>query len=450
MNIANRKKAILIEFNELTPTLMDRFIESGQLPNFSKFRDESMVYETIASETGHELNPWIQWVTVHTGLDYKDHHVLHLNEGHLLNAPRLWDTTSRYGLSNWICGSMNVNKSSDFKGLMMPDPWCTEIPPSDEVKTFFRFVQKNVLEYSNDRIPMSRSEYVQVVWYLVTHGLSWNTATSILKQLISERNGRSKWKRAVLLDKLQFDIFKWFWKRDKPSFSTFFANSTAHYQHAYWQNMDPESFEVERTNPKPDEFEEAILFGYKEMDDLIGRFAKLADSDTTLIFSTAISQEPCPRYEELGGAFYRSRDFSKFLNFVGLGGFGDVQPVMTHQFHIEFPDVSKAADAAAELARYKIDGDQLLQLEQKGTRLFAGCRIYKNLDLKREITSFKSGVTEPLSSFFYRLETIKSGMHNPIGMLWIRSPNRQRNHSLAQVALKSTPGLILETLGLKA
>ncbi len=94
----NRKtRVILLEFNELTPILMDRFIAEGRLPNFERFRRESEVFTTEAAESPPFLEPWIQWVTVHTGLDYSDHQVVRLNEGHKPQTKRIWDVLSAVG-----------------------------------------------------------------------------------------------------------------------------------------------------------------------------------------------------------------------------------------------------------------------------------------------------------------------------------------------------------------
>src|SRR2546427_657064 len=57
-----------LEFNELTPRLMFRFMEEGHLPNFQRLFRESHAFTTDAEEEGMNLNPWIQWVTVHSGL----------------------------------------------------------------------------------------------------------------------------------------------------------------------------------------------------------------------------------------------------------------------------------------------------------------------------------------------------------------------------------------------
>jgi hypothetical protein len=446
-------KVILLEFNELTPSLMNKFIDDGRLPNFKKFQSESEIFETMATEVSPDLEPWIQWVTLHTGLDYCDHKVFHLNEGHKLPAPRIWDRVSEHGMKSWVCGSMNVNASPGFNGLLLPDPWCTEVPPSDGLKLFFNFVQKNVLEYSNDRIPLTKGEYLAVMKFLVTHGISFDTVSSIFKQLLEDRGGRFKWKRAVLLEKLQFDIFRWFWKRDKPSFSTFFANSTAHFQHSYWRNMEPDRFEVAPTNPKPDEYENAIVFGYIQMDQLLGKFMKLADRDTTLIFSTAISQQPCLKYESSGGAFFhRSKDFTKFLDFAKVVGYGGVAPVMTHQFHVDFDD-DHTAEKAAEILRSFTYGDEsLLQVELKGSRVFAGCRIYRAIDLSKSIHSKTLNKEAPMSQFFYRMETNKSGMHHPLGMLWVKTGSNQgssKSNDVKRIPLRSAANVILAPLALQ-
>src|SRR4029079_12211655 len=96
---------IMIELNELSPPLMERFIAAGELPNFARFRREAQVYTTDAGEKPPFLEPWIQWVTIHSGMSYQSHRIFNLNDGHKLDAPRLWDVLSQNGRTSWICGS---------------------------------------------------------------------------------------------------------------------------------------------------------------------------------------------------------------------------------------------------------------------------------------------------------------------------------------------------------
>ena len=99
---------ILLEFNELSPTLMNRFIGQGHLPNFKKFSEEAAVFLTEAEERAPYLDPWIQWITVHTGLNFREHGIERLNEGHTVTERRVWDFVAEAGKPVWICGSMNV------------------------------------------------------------------------------------------------------------------------------------------------------------------------------------------------------------------------------------------------------------------------------------------------------------------------------------------------------
>ena len=96
---------ILLELNELTPSLLFRFMEEGRLPHFRRLYDASKVFTTDAEEEGLDLNPWVQWVTVHTGLPLVEHGVRLLGEGSHLEAPGLADRVSAAGLPVWLCGS---------------------------------------------------------------------------------------------------------------------------------------------------------------------------------------------------------------------------------------------------------------------------------------------------------------------------------------------------------
>jgi len=73
---------ILLEFNEIVPQLIDRFIADGRLPQFAKFKETSDVFVTSADEpSAPYLEPWIQWYSIHTGLSYKEHGVYRLTDG---------------------------------------------------------------------------------------------------------------------------------------------------------------------------------------------------------------------------------------------------------------------------------------------------------------------------------------------------------------------------------
>ncbi len=441
-------RVILLEFNELTPSLIDRFIGEGKLPNFERFRRESRVYVTDAQERQDRLNPWIQWVTVHTGASSAEHGIRELDEGHKLSLKCVWDVLADAGLRVWICGSMNVNRAPR-NAWVVPDPWATAVVPHPrELIPYFRFVQRNVQEHTNAAARFRRADYLRFLGFMAAHGLSLSTVSSIVRQLVSERTAPVHWKRVVLLDKLQWDVFRWYFRKVKPDFSTFFLNSTAHLQHKHWRNLEPGAFKVQPSASEQARFENAILFGYEEMDKLLGRFLDLAGDDTTLVFSTALSQQPCLTYEEQGGkTFYRPREFEEFFRFAGVSGPHSCAPVMSERFHVLFQHESDARDAEARLRSLLVNGEPAMFVQRDGVTINSGCKVSRQLPPDATLSSTNAGTSARFFDLFYQAEATKSGMHHPDGVLWIRMPDRKPLVHPEKVPLRAIAPTILEMFG---
>ena len=442
-------RLILAEFNELSPVLMDKFIAAGKLPNFARLRGESEVHLTHAEEEQEDLEPWIQWVTVHSGLSYAEHGVRNLGDGDKLTVKSVWDLLSDAGRQVWVCGSMNVNYELPINGWVVPDPWMRKVRPHpDELDLYYRFVAANVQEHTREETPLSRREQLSFLSFMARNGLSPTTVKAIVRQLIDERSADVHWKRAVILDKLQFDLFRSHWKRKRPDFATFFLNSTAHFQHLYWRNMEPEHFKVK---PEPGEqavYEDAILFGYEQMDQICGRLLDMAGDDTTLMFATALSQQPCLTYEESGGkVIYRPSDFDAFVRMVGIPTPTEVTPVMAEEFHLEFSSEERAREAEARLAELRYEGDQALSVSREGTDLLCGCQVWTEVE-PDAVLHLDGSETVPFFETFYKIDMVKSGMHHRDGMLWIRRPHGDHGELSGKVPLTAIAPTILGMYGL--
>lgn len=238
-------QVILLELNELSPQLLAKFIEEGELPNFKKLLAGSTSYITDANCGVENLEPWIQWVTLHTGLSFEEHKVHRLGEAHKLDSKNIWDILSEHGKKSWLCGSMNAKwDRNDTNVITLPDPWSTDAVASPEsLQPFYNFVRANVQEHSNEKYKLSLTDNLQFIIFMITHGLSITTCKKILKAVFRQiTKSEACWKKATVLDWLQFDVFIYMYKQHKPNFSTFFSNSTAHFQHKYWRYMEPEKF----------------------------------------------------------------------------------------------------------------------------------------------------------------------------------------------------------------
>jgi hypothetical protein len=438
---------ILLEFNELCPTLMAQFMQQGHLPNFQRFYHESAVYTTDAAEQPPYLEPWIQWVTVHTGQPYAQHQIFSLDEGHKLTFPSIWDTLSAAGHRVWVCGSMNLRYDAPINGHVLPDYWATQQSPypAAEFQPFFQFVRRQVQEHTNDTVRLGWRDYAQFLRFMVTHGLSWKTMGAIAQQLVKERlTGHYRWQRATLLDQLQRDVFCWYHRRFKPDFSTFFLNSTAHFQHMYWRNMAPQDFQVQPSTAAQGEYASAILYGYQRMDAILGDLLRLADDHTTVILCTALSQQPCLTYEATGGKhLYRPRRFQDLLAFAGVSGAYDCSPVMAEEFFIRFATEAEAQVAERQLAALRVDQRPAMRLRRQGNEIYAGCGIFESLPEPITLSSTVHSHTTPFFQIFYPIDDIKSGMHHPDGILWIRDPALQHSVHTEKVPLDAIAPTIL-------
>lgn len=446
-----RASLVLLEFNELTPALMDRFISEGKLPNFARLREGSEVFASDAEEQEPYLEPWIQWVTVHTGVPYSEHGIFRLSEGRKLRYRNVWDLVSMEGHPVWVCGSMNASRERSTKGYILPDPWSVDFEPQPQaLLPYLRFVQRNVHEHTNERASLSKLDYVRFLRFMIAHGLSANSAASIFRQLLLEKKtGTGRWRRAFIMEKLQFDVFSAVYRRVKPAFSTFFLNSTAHMQHRYWRYMEPGLFKVPLDRGKQLEYESSILEGYQAMDQLVGRMLELVGDEAIVMLSTALSQQPCLRYEEAGGKqSYRPKDFVPLLSFAGITTPCRIEPVMAEQFWLRLDNVSDATAAATKLAALKVGQEPALLAKRDGCGIFTGCSIQHTLPEDATLRVENSDRSVPFFDMFYALEGGKSGMHHPDGILWIRHPARTHKVHRERVPLLSVAPTILDLLGI--
>lgn len=443
---------IQLEFNELTPPLMFRFMEQGHLPNFRRLFEEAHVFTTDAEEEGLNLNPWIQWVTVHSGVGFSEHGVFLLGEGGNLRTPLLGDVVSAAGQRVWLCGSMNVRCHTPIDGALLPDPWASDAAPHPaDLEPFFRFVRHNVMEHTNEERRLGASDVLAFLRFMAGHGLSAETAWAVVRQLGKERSGRGHWRRVAILDRLQFDVFRWYYRRLQPQFSTFFLNSVAHLQHTHWRNLEPERFSLKPTPEEQAEYEEAVLFGYRENDRMVGRFLELAGDDATLVFLTALSQQPDLNWEDRGGKhFYRPRDLTRVSAFAGIEAPHRCSPVMSEEFWLEFEDEADAARGESALAALRVGAEPAFRVQRRGSEVYAGCGIFGSLDDAALLEDPRTGASTRFFDLLYQADSLKSGIHHPDGLLWIRTPDRRHVAHAGKVPLTCVAPTVLSLLGIEA
>jgi hypothetical protein len=411
-------RLFLIEFNELCPALLRHFMEGGWLPHFQRFYQSSTVLTTDAEEQPPNLEPWIQWPTVHSGLRYAEHQVFHLGDGRRLPHKCLAELLSDAGVPVGVFGSMNLNYGR-LNGYVVPDPWDRDgAAYPDWLQPLCRAIARQVQESSRDEV-LSRKEKLAFGWRLLRNGLTVGTAWALARQLWQERRDNGlHWRRAMLLDRVQYDLFRRLNRRFGVCFATFFCNSTAHFQHYHWRNMEPERFSTPPPATDHLSLRDAILDGYRAMDRLLGRF--LRDyPDALLVLCTALSQQP---WTDTTKCTFRPRHFDQLLQFARVKvPAAAIKPVMAEQFHVECPSSETAVVAEARFRELMVDGEPLMHVERSGAALFAGCRVNDPAALDRPVVRGSDGERQRFGDLFYMVHSMRSGRHHPDGVLWVRT-----------------------------
>jgi len=446
------QKVLLLEFNEICPALIDKWMGEGKLPHFSAVYRSSQVFTTIADVSDPELlEPWIQWYSIHTGLPYREHGVFYLTDGPKAGHQDIWRRLHAMGKSVMNCASMNARSLAGDRVFYLPDPWCTNEPAFPNEMEPFKNVMAKLVQENTRGIHLTPSELFPFLMFLLRHGLAPDTVWAIVSQLNSERFSRwnVKWRRVALADRLQFDVFRHYYRRMRPDFATFFINSTAHLQHAYWRHMDPEAFSLKPSPREAVTYRDAVLFGYRAMDALLDRCCALVDDDTTIILCSALSQQPFLKREDRGGQhFYRLRDLSQFLRLIGIEP-RLVEPTMTHQYLLRFDDPPAAEHAVATISRIKFGNEQVFGADVSGDAVYIGCQVFDAVDKHAQVTGI-SGRNEPVSFFelFYPIDAVKSGRHHPEGVFWVRTGQHAVHNGL--VSILDIMPTIYDLLGIRA
>jgi hypothetical protein len=397
------------------------------------------------------LNPWIQWVTVHTGHPYSRHKVFHLSDGPNYKSPRIWDVVDDAGGNFWLCGSMNIAREPDtVRGLALPDPWATDIEPFPDgmFEDYYRLVSAYVHDYTADKPKLARSAYLKFARFMLLNGLSLKTVVAAGRQILSE-GADFKWRRATILDRLQWDVFKHHHKRLRPTLSTFFLNSTAHFQHFYWRNMQPDAFTLKPTAEQQERFEDAIRYGYEQMDLIVQDCLKLAGPETTIVLCTALSQQPLVKYDVDGGKqLFKPTDPGLMVGLAGLELSFQFDPVMSEKFYLTFDNDEAAILAAERLGALRMaSGEPLLTFLREDRRLVIVCAVNQIRSPETLVVSPHTNRSIAFGDMFYPIEGVKSGMHNADGMLWIRTPEHRQAQIDRKVSLCEIAPTMLELCG---
>src|SRR5215471_6383383 len=89
---------ILLEFNEVNFDFVQRYIKEGHLKSIAALLTSSGLAETTSEVKYERLEPWIQWVSAHTGLSFEEHGVFRLGDIARHDLEQIWEKLEAEGI----------------------------------------------------------------------------------------------------------------------------------------------------------------------------------------------------------------------------------------------------------------------------------------------------------------------------------------------------------------
>jgi len=417
-----KDRIILLGLNELNFDFIRTYIDRGELKNFKRLFNEFGYVKTTSEKKYELLEPWIQWVTIHTGKTYEEHNVFRL--GDIVgreDLTQLWEVAESKGLSVAAVSPFNADNRLNEPLFFVPDPWTkTKIDGPPLIKKVAVAVSQAVND--NAQSKLSASSGLSLLRALVKY-VPAKKYGSYLKQLFKIR--KTVGVKAVILDKLLADIFVSNWKKYQPGFSSLFLNTGAHVQHHYMFNSS--SYSGEFKNPEwycPAD-QDPLFEILKEYDAVIGELLSL---NVRLFIATGLNQRP---HKHLT-FYWRLKEHELFLKMIGVS-FTKVIPRMSRDFLIEFDNAKAAEDAALLLDSFtgEKDDKKIFKIDNRGNSLFV--ELIYSLDITDSF-AIKSNLNNQVIREFKKyvaFVAIKNGEHDEMGFFVDTNVNKKATDGTA-------------------
>lgn len=400
------KKLILIELNEINFDLIKIYSKKKK---FNFFNDEflSNLRTTSSENIYNKIEPWIQWVSIHTGKTADEHRIERLGDINKLKSKQIFERIEELGHSvGAICPMNTINKLQNTK-YFISDPWTINKKDKNSFNILLSNAISKLVNNNSNKKFFIGSYFILLIAILKSIRLK-----TISKYIyLFFKSFSNKWNKSLFLDLFLNDYHIHCIKKFNPNFTTVFFNAGAHIQHHYlvYSKIVERKFTLPSNyiNLNNDPIEEM----YRFYDNILIDYSKLKNYQ--LLIATGLTQIPYDRLK----FYYRPINHQTFLKFFSIKG-TQIYPRMTRDFLIEFNSSLESDKAEIIFDKInKVNEKKIFEYDNRGTSIFVSFKY----DLKVDINTFiynadkKKIYLNKLVSFV----AIKNGMHDQKGFLSI-------------------------------
>ena len=192
-----------------------------------------------------DLDPWVQSVSINTGVSSKKHKILKLGQPLKKNNFQIWDRLSKKKITCSIWGAMNSNlRKNRYINHYFPDPWNfrDNATPKNLMGLHYlpNYYAKNYL-----KLNFFKFFYLSLLFFFTL--IQNINLITFLKDLFFSlklfcKKGFKNFIFFFLFDQIFLNIFQQTLRKKKSSFCMIFLNSIAHYQHNNWNEFKNEKY----------------------------------------------------------------------------------------------------------------------------------------------------------------------------------------------------------------
>ena len=403
-----------IEFNEVNFDLVSQYLDKYPSKRWKNIRQlVSLECVVTSSELEYEnLEPWIQWASVHTGKSAAEHKVFRLGDINECPHEQVFELLESEDVSVGCISAMNAENRLENPAYFIPDPWTySSTDGSFFSRKIYEALTQAVNDNSSGRITKKSLFYLVLALAVKTKFSNWPL---YFRTIFRAFNGK-KWNKALFLDLFISDLHLSYFNKYQPQFTTVFFNALAHIQHHYYFNSQFYKGTMRNPNWYIRSELDPFLDALDVYDIIIGNHFECFDRDEILT-TTALRQVPFTK--EM--FYYRLTNHFEFLTEIGVNDFV-VHPRMTRDFLIEFSTQGDCLAALKTLRSVTIDSIPVFGLiDNRGKSLFVTLTYSKMLDNEATVNVGNNCLFQVKNRFVF--VAVKNGMHDGKGYCFSSRP----------------------------
>lgn len=405
MSSHQTKDIVIVEWNEFNDGLLQEVVAQHDLPALQKILAMKRTqYRTEDRYNSGFLEPWVQWVSVHSAMPSKYHQVKHLGDVPDLQFEQFWEILSRHHLSCGVWGVMNGAKRNAHEvKFFLPDPWTFSeqaYPPAlNYLLHLPRYVAKNYQSLKKTTLGL---EGLKLIYFMMRSGVFGKISKEIVNLIKDiKQYGSRHFVYIAFFEYISFLLFAQYKSKTKPKCAILFLNTLAHLQHHYWQ--------AQKLSPE-------LLYGFKLFDRMFAQLFELFPEDAIVVHN-GLSQ--MNTNHEKPWVLYRQKQPTGFLQALNIP-FTQVEAHMTHDAHVFFETSEACQHAYEQLKSATLLSRPLFHVEKN---IYNPCKLFYHLAFTDELEPHSNinfefnGRKFEFFKYFDRIVT-RTGRHIPIGTVY--------------------------------